>query len=40
MTDKQRENLKQTLPQYCRTGVMFADLINRLNGRIEVIKGI
>ena len=26
--------------QFCRTGVIFGDLINRLNGRNEIIKGM
>lgn len=38
--EKQIIELIGTFPQYCRTGVIFADLINRLNGKIEVIKGI
>lgn len=37
--DQLRELLKE-LPQYCRTGVFFADIINRVNGREPVIKGI
>ena len=28
------------LPKYCRNGVLFGDLINRLRGREEVIKGL
>lgn len=40
MGDDQLEQLKENLPQYCRTGVMFADLINRVAGREDVIKGI
>ena len=40
MNDKQRESLLQYFPSYSRTGVIFADLINRLNGRNEVIKGV
>ena len=28
------------LPKYCRNGVLFGDLINRLRGRDEVIKGL
>jgi hypothetical protein len=40
MSEEQLYGLKVNLPQYCRSGVMFADLINRLAGRDEVIKGI
>ena len=40
MNEKQQADLITNLPQYCRSGVMFADLINRLNGKNEVIKGI
>lgn len=40
MGDDQMDNLKENLPQYCRSGVMFADLINRIAGREDVIKGI
>ena len=32
--------LVANFPQFCRTGVIFGDLVNRLNGRNEVIKGI
>ena len=28
------------LPKYCRNGVLFGDLLNRLAGRGEVIKGL
>ena len=28
------------LPKYCRNGVLFGDLLNRLKGRDEVIKGL
>ena len=28
------------LPKYCRNGVLFGDLLNRLRGREEVIKGL
>ena len=28
------------MPKYCRTGVIFADLLNKINGREEVIKGV
>ena len=40
MTEKQKDGLLRNFPQYSRTGVIFADLINRLNGRNEVIKGV
>ena len=33
-------NLLHDFPKYCRNGVLFGDLINRLRGREEVIKGI
>ena len=32
--------LLQDLPKFCRNGVLFGDLLNRLAGRDEVIKGI
>lgn len=32
--------LLMDLPKYCRNGVLFGDLINRLHGRDEVIKGL
>ena len=32
--------LIQDLPKYCRNGVLFGDLVNRLRGRDEVIKGL
>lgn len=34
------QKLLHDLPKYCRNGVLFGDLINRLQGRDEVIKGI
>ena len=34
------QKLLQDFPMYCRNGVLFGDLINRLQGRDEVIKGI
>ena len=40
MSERQREGLTRNFPSYSRTGVIFADLINRLNGRNEVITGI
>lgn len=30
----------QILPSICRTGVLFCDLVNRVEGKAEVIKGI
>ena len=33
-------NIVQVIPSICRTGVLFCDLVNRLEGRTEVIKGI
>ena len=32
--------LLSDLPKYCRNGVIFGDLLNRLCGRDEVIKGL
>lgn len=40
MNQKQRESLKDTFAQYCRSGVLFADLANRLSGRVDVVRGI
>ena len=40
MIAAQLEELKTNLPSYCRTGVLIADLVNRIAGRDEVIKGI
>jgi hypothetical protein len=40
MNPQQLEELKVNLPAYCRTGVLIADLVNRLAGRDEVVKGI
>ena len=34
------QKLLQDLPKYCRNGVLFGDLLNRLSGREEVIKGL
>jgi hypothetical protein len=34
------EKLLTDLPKYCRNGVLFGDLLNRLHGREEVIKGL
>ena len=28
------------LPMYCKNGVFFCDLVNRLNGKHPIIKGI
>ena len=33
-------NVVALVPNICRTGVLFCDLVNRLEGRSEVIKGI
>ena len=30
----------EEFPQYCRNGVIFFDIINRLNGRSPVLKGL
>ena len=32
--------LMADLPKYCRNGVLFGDMLNRLSGREEVIKGL
>lgn len=40
MNDDHLLTLMENLPKYCQTGVLFADLINRLAGREDVIKGI
>lgn len=34
------QNVISLIPSICRTGVMFCDLVNRLEGRTEIIKGI
>jgi hypothetical protein len=34
------DKLLNELPQYCRNGVFFFDLINRLNGKHEILKGV
>jgi len=36
----QRTVQPQLFPRYCRNGVLFADLLNKLGGRTPVIKGI
>lgn len=33
-------NILSLIPNICRTGVMLCDLVNRLEGRSEIIKGI
>ena len=33
-------NLVNDLPYICKDAVIFSDLINRINGKNEVIKGI
>lgn len=33
-------NLDQKLPKICKNGVIYSDLINRLNGKNDVLKGI
>lgn len=37
---KYNEKLLNDLPLYCKNGVFFADLINRLNGKHPILKGI
>lgn len=32
--------LEADLPKYCRNGVFFFDLVNRLGGRDKLIKGV
>ena len=32
--------LSVDLPKFCRNGVLYGDLLNRLNGREEVVKGL
>lgn len=34
------ESLVLNLPKYCQNGILFADLVNRLQGREPVIKGL
>ena len=34
------QKLSTDLPRFCRNGVLFGDLLNRLNGKEEVIKGL
>ena len=33
-------NLLEKLPKICKNGVIFIDLINRLNGKNEILKGV
>lgn len=33
-------NLENRLHKICRNGVIFSDLLNRLSGKSDVIKGI
>ena len=33
------EALKRDLPKYCRNGVFFFDLVDRLGGREQLLKG-
>jgi hypothetical protein len=37
---KYNEKLLDELPLYCKNGVFFCDLINRLNGKHPILKGI
>jgi hypothetical protein len=34
------DTLEMDLPKYCRNGVFYFDLINRLGGREKFIKGV
>ena len=36
----QFQKLINEFPRYCRNGVLFGDLINRIKGRDPVIKGL
>ncbi len=42
VTKEQGDNFVQNFPEYCRNGVLFADLLNRLKGGRSdaVIRGI
>ena len=40
MNQRQRDELKKSFAQYCRSGVLFADLANRLSGKNDVVRGI
>jgi hypothetical protein len=33
-------DIDKKLPKICRNGIMFFDLINRLEGKNDVIKGV
>jgi len=37
---RNNDKLINDLPMYCKNGVFFCDLINRLNGKHTIIKGI
>lgn len=37
---RNNDKLIDELPLYCKNGVFFCDLINRLNGKHPIIKGI
>jgi hypothetical protein len=37
---RRNDNLINELPLYCKNGVFFSDLINRLNGKAPIMKGI
>jgi len=37
---KKNDKLIADLPLYCKNGVFFCDLINRLGGKAPIIKGI
>ena len=34
------QKLSMDLPKFCRNGVLFGDLLNRLHGKEQVIKGL
>lgn len=37
---KYNEKLLDQFPLYCKNGVFFFDLINRLNGKAPILKGV
>ena len=34
------QKLSTDLPRFCRNGVLFGDLLNRLSGKDQIIKGL
>lgn len=40
MIKVKQDKLLTDLPQYCRNGVLIFDLVNRLNGKHDILKGL